>query len=506
MFVIFSGTIHSGKELLAYTLQKHNQVNNVLRHDFVLAQYFNDKFNMDLSSHDLLTNDKEIQNLIKNNPLSSKMLNHFDDNKVNIILTSCYTEERTYTKELFENNKIITFFRDPRIIWILNDHFNNKQNKEECLNFCDKQINPFFLDYYWSFKDFSDNLDIEFEQFLQNFDMIIKTTCEHIGIQYQKLDPISKIYNSYFTEFDINHKHFDKNLHSQQMLNLVTEKCSSLITYMKYPAELLLDDIFSDKNKNTNCFGNGNTVIISSLNHSGKTFFFKTLSDNKQLVSEEFVEGSQINGHSFYCDNQNEIFSYILQQLSDEDFFRLVRLPNVYGNNSKDPSLNLNEYCSELFLKYTNIIFVRDPRVVWMLNNHIGQKNKTDINACWEFINTSGSDGPKTYLEFIKQYCKNNPKSFVVRFEDYINDFQTISKQIGNYLNLELKTDLRASEAVNTYLTTADLQNVNLRYQQSQQCFDLISSECSKYIHEFGYKKNLKIDDVYINIMDKKQC
>lgn len=240
-----------------------------------------------------------------------------------------------------------------------------------------------------------------------------------------------------------------------------------------------------------------NTLLISSLNHSGKTFFFQNGYINNQIaIPKNIKSSSSIFGHSY-----RGIFTYIFTRNNKSDIYRNTCLKFCNGNHSSG-DYHLTDIYPNLYNDYKNIIFVRDPRVVWVLNDHDGVNDKNDIKACDKFISHQNSDSPLYYLQFMNKYCIENSKSLIIKFEDYISNFKTVHKKIEDFVGLQPVQNLkRSSEMINYYITHIDLNNKHFcKNKIKQSTIDYLSQNCKSYINAFGYQKNLLLDDIFTNL------
>lgn len=482
--IIISGTIHSGKMLLAYTLIKHPQFYHIKRIDGLIKNFFFTEFGKRVDPNkDNLINNKIIQKL----QITQDLLDYYHTtceakDRANIIVTSSY-KKRIYSPEIF-NNPGINMVRDPRIIWILNDHYNNKNSDEQAKLFCDTlehYVYDFIPAHKISFKTIKHEDLLKFpKKQLEIISNII-----NIDVSSLKLDsiPLTK----YFTYLDIKDKLKDiKEFNNQKILDYISERLENYLDFYNYPKRLTIDKIkegiFPKKDK---------SLVIAGISHGGKSFLSDSFLNNGFIFGNEDEQfpacktGWSI-GYTF-----NYYFIRVFEK--KQDIYKTYENIDYVGNRAKKGTKTfLNAEKPNLIKDSRVILLVRDPRVIWVLENHFGHKDKLNHQQCIKYI----KEEPLKFFRWYKEYVVPHRDKMVIRFEDYFRYFDRIQPLVFNFIGIYPKLK-KSSEPLNKWFTTTEYENSNLFTKQSQNLLDFISEECKEYIKEFNYPEKLTLEEIY---------
>lgn len=238
-----------------------------------------------------------------------------------------------------------------------------------------------------------------------------------------------------------------------------------------------------------------NNLVLTGISSSGKSFFFSNFKHifNQINSRAEFPDNIGTRDNCFYFEGDGDIlFNAYYYTLKDGKYKTLSE--KEFKSFSKEDHLNFQE--NSKFL-----LFVRDPRVIWFVDDHYDQiacnpehlftKLKIEIN---KFM---------TMYKFIKT---NNFDYYIVRFEDYQNSFKEISDKLAKFLEIEeLNYYMRSSIQANYYLTSTDFFEKFSFFSVynhilNKEDLDIISDEFKNFILEFEYKRYLYKQDIMSNL------
>lgn len=250
---------------------------------------------------------------------------------------------------------------------------------------------------------------------------------------------------------------------------------------------------FEDQEENDG-FKSSELLGVTSISHGGKSFFFDNMKDNGFTFGNEDEEWP-------LC-KTGQSLGYTL----DKRFTRIFRkngngysnhITNEFGSNRNEGRIRdiADKYPD--IRKWSNfrmINFIRDPRIVWILENHFGcfvdgRPNKLDENELNSFIDNE-------VLVVFDHYQKYKDYSLTIKFEDYISNFFLTQSKILDYLEIESEIK-RSSEQLTSYFTTIEPENICFYTKHSQDFLDEISLKTKDYLTEFGYEERLTLDRIF---------
>lgn len=194
------------------------------------------------------------------------------------------------------------------------------------------------------------------------------------------------------------------------------------------------------------------------------------------------------------------------------------KLETYLPDNYKEYCLNYylsNETCitDDFDIKECNfIITIRDPRVIWFVDDHIDQFMSTsDLNLSFNhFIEES-----KIIVETYKFIKKNNCNFIVLKYEDLQNKFLETSRIISDFMLIENPDIIRSNKPANKYISSLDFFEKYLfgafyeKILNDDDDLETIERECEEYIQLFNYPKRLRkndiLEDLELSIFDARK-
>ena len=235
-------------------------------------------------------------------------------------------------------------------------------------------------------------------------------------------------------------------------------------------------------------------LAVTSISHGGKSFFFDNMKNNGFTFGNEediwpLSKTGQSQGYTLdgrftriFLKEDNQYVNYLTQMFGS----------NRYNGKYADITHKYADIHTWPNFKMVN--FIRDPRIVWILENHYGcmedgppiKQNEQELE---NFITNEVNKVFDHYLKF-KDY------SLTIKFEDYISNFEITHLNILSYIGLDPHIE-RSSEKLTEYFTTIELNNPCFYTKHKQEFIDEISYRCKHVIEEFGYEETLTMDKIF---------
>ena len=242
--------------------------------------------------------------------------------------------------------------------------------------------------------------------------------------------------------------------------------------------------------------------IINGPASCGKTFFFDNnqkyfinSKNDESVFPENYFKSRGVS--YFFRFNQQLLLGYIFEK-HDNRFEAFI--PDDYekffefSEDSLDTALLPSDEYD--FSNSEFVLLVRDPRIIWLVDDHYNQITR-DLNEVYnEFIN----DINHTVLLY-NSLIKSKIKLLVVKFEEYQSNFEIETQRILDFLELKEEGVIRSSTLANYYLSSIDFfqkYNFTSFYKQilSRDSLKIINKSTEEYNEIFNYDLNLSIEKI----------
>lgn len=239
---------------------------------------------------------------------------------------------------------------------------------------------------------------------------------------------------------------------------------------------------------------------ITGLSSAGKAFLMENYRNyfENAVKGRDYPENIQTRNPSFILIEKAPLTSYIFLRKGNrfscfnplEDNKKTDYLGNRPRRGNVECKIITEDY-PEIINGSHCIFLVRDPRVVWLVDDHYDQRREQIDTLLERYI--SEVDEIVNYYEELK---KLNVKIFVLRFEDYQNNFDYVTNQINNFLELENPKIFRSSLPANYWISNLDywtkIYKANVIDQiVRDDVLDFISKNTKTYNNIFGYSDTL---------------
>jgi hypothetical protein len=235
-------------------------------------------------------------------------------------------------------------------------------------------------------------------------------------------------------------------------------------------------------------------MIVSDIN---KTLLNKTLFRRKYKHQDDLIILHPLTKTGYtilnkYSDDFNlydiSEFIYVHNQIHNYKILYNERnLDYIEDVVDTQVSMILTEIHPKLFNSFRSIIIVRDPRVLYVLNDY-------DLFDKYIFIYFINS-----FLKLYFDYIENSEfEPLVIKYEDIISQPNFVSSQLSMYLHRPIHLNIPNDFKVNTYFSEIDLQNSYCLREPNVENYNFIHDNKYEFRNQFGYgSANLPLDQLF---------
>lgn len=228
-------------------------------------------------------------------------------------------------------------------------------------------------------------------------------------------------------------------------------------------------------------------LLVGGASSSGKSLIFETLHRQLKLskLKNNLFPGS-LPTRNFGLLDSNDVFFYRFKR--KYDCYKIIE-----NENEIPDGFELNDFKNEKI-----ILTVRDPRVIWFIDDHYDQITKNPNTVFNEFLKEINNIN-KT---LDKAGCFEN--ILIVKYEDLIYDIESQANKILDFLEIKenRKFDISTKPA-NKYISSLDyfekyIFTAFYKHILNKDDLDIISNDniMKKFINSMNYSSYLYEEDI----------
>lgn len=230
------------------------------------------------------------------------------------------------------------------------------------------------------------------------------------------------------------------------------------------------------------------------ISSGGKSFFFDNYQnyfENDAKKNKNFPDNVYTRGLGYTV--LEGVLDTSMIFYKENNYFKKFKPKNYldYSSNQLDAkSKIITEDYPEI--NDNTIMFIRDPRAVWLIDDHYSPIIRPFKEIVTEFIAEI-----KGLIKLYKYLTKHNKNLFVLRFEDYQKNFDYINDELLKFINITpTKPIYKSSVPANYYLSNLDYYgktHKTMFYENylSDNILSFLNKELEEYNDIFNYKKDI---------------
>ena len=220
--------------------------------------------------------------------------------------------------------------------------------------------------------------------------------------------------------------------------------------------------------------------LIEKNYKSGIKFYGEYYLAQTQLFLKQLLD--------FYFPVNDQNNEYFVKKISKEEYRKIAHdyIKSLLENVPSNENLVLDNLCSisnpdkevlsSYFDNYKIVTSIRDPRDLY-----------TAVRTYPPFEITFIPQDPHLFVKYYKWYAeryqyKNNPNVKLIRFEEFVFDYDRVASEIIDFCNLDAKNQVKKFAYFNPAVSK---NNIGIyKTYKDQEAIKIIESELKEYIYE----------------------
>lgn len=241
-------------------------------------------------------------------------------------------------------------------------------------------------------------------------------------------------------------------------------------------------------------------ISLIGISSGGKSFFFDNyqnyFENDAKKKNNDFPDSAYTRGIGYSILEEVVDTSQVFYK-KDNFFYKFK--PKNYLDYSSNQLNAKSKIITEDYpeINDNTIMFIRDPRVVWFVDDHCNP-----MYTSFKKIMKTLIFEAKGLVKLYKYLTKNNKNLFALRFEDHQNNFEYIKNELIRFLEITpSKPIYKTSIPANYYLSNLDYYGKSLKttfYENylSDDILSFLNKELEEYNDIFNYKKNITREEI----------